>query len=350
MTIQRNRLLVLLLLWGLLFLTCLSLGYPTLNRYTPSQPQLSDSEYYAPLVEKGFSEEIDQFWRYRVLVPYVAKPFYWLGQGRIGTWNPVYFGLLIANSIFISLAALFLLFITELIVDNIKIGFITSLIFLTHFNTTNFYLSGLVDSAEVFLVVFTAWLLLSNRWFILPVVGVLAALTKATAIAFPVILSCGWYAWQWMEQGWRWKPVLIIACLVVVSFSTLSVLHSAFAPGIVWPWEIVAGKAAPVASDVISRLIGFATSRSVYYTFIWLLPLGLLGIRAMPKPWIAGSVLSFVVAALLAAMIPTGQNVSRPLFTAIGPILLVAAAVFLSNCMEKVCRSKMNSDTPKYRQ
>lgn len=344
MTMRRKRLLVLILIWGLFFITGFSLGYPTLNRYTPSQPQLSDSEYYAPLVEKGISEEINSFWRYRVLVPYVAKPFYWLGQGRIGTWNPVYFGLLMANSIFISLGALFLLIITELIVGDIKIGFTASLLFLTHFNTTNLYLSGLVDSAEIFLIILVAWALLTNRWFILPFVGVLAALTKETAIAFPIILSSGWYAWQWMTQGWRWKPVLAIALLALAGFATLSVLQSAFSPVIVWPWEIVAGKSSFKISGISSRLFDLLSSRSIYYTFIWLLPLGLLGIRTMPRPWIAGSVLSFAAAAIMSAMAPTGENVSRPLFTAVGPILLVAAAVFLSDSLKKIGYGKKNPD------
>lgn len=344
MTTQQKRIYVLVLLWGLFFVTCFSLGYPTLNRYTPSQPQLSDSEYYAPLVEKGISEEVNAFWRYRVLVPYVAKPFYWWGQGRIGSWDPVYFGLLIANALFVSFAAIFLLTIAESITGNIKTGFMASLFFLTHFNTTNLYLSGLVDSAEIFLVIFTAWALLNQRWVVLPFVGVLAALTKETAIAFPVILSSGWYAWQWMTQGWRWGPVIAVGSLVVAGFATLSVLHSIYSPDIIWPWEIVAGKASLGVSGLFSRLVGLLGAQSIYYSFIWLLPLGLLGIRTMPRPWIAGSVLSLVAAALMAAMAPTGENVSRPLFTAIGPILLVGAAVFLSGCLDKIGRGKSNPD------
>ena len=39
----------------------------------------------------------------RVLVPYVAKPFYWLAKGRVGSWDPVMFGLLISDSFFYSL-------------------------------------------------------------------------------------------------------------------------------------------------------------------------------------------------------------------------------------------------------
>ena len=91
------------MVWGLFVLICLSLGYPTLNRYAPDTSanpieqqwsSLADTIYYSSLVEKGFMEEPDSHWRYRVLVPYVAKPFYLLSKGNIGSWNPIFFGLM----------------------------------------------------------------------------------------------------------------------------------------------------------------------------------------------------------------------------------------------------------------
>ena len=41
-----------MLLWGVFFLICLGLGYPTLNRYDPRKA-LSDSARYAKLVTDG---------------------------------------------------------------------------------------------------------------------------------------------------------------------------------------------------------------------------------------------------------------------------------------------------------
>ena len=98
------------MVWCLFFLICFSLGYPTLNRYTPDTAaatsaypfaSLGDTIYYTSLVKNGFMEEPDTHWRYRVLVPYVAKPFYLLSKGHIGSWSPIYFGFLIANSLLV---------------------------------------------------------------------------------------------------------------------------------------------------------------------------------------------------------------------------------------------------------
>src|SRR2546428_4465600 len=83
------------LLWFLFFLICFGLGYPTLNRYDPrSAPGTGDSGVYYRLVTEKPQESMG-FRGYRLLVPSVAKPFYHLAAGRVGTWDPVFFSLLI---------------------------------------------------------------------------------------------------------------------------------------------------------------------------------------------------------------------------------------------------------------
>ena len=108
------------LVWCLFFLICFSLGYPTLNRYAPDtapasaenpSASLADTRYYASIIEDGFMGTPESIWRYRVLVPYVAKPFYFLWKGNIGSWSPIFFSLLVANSLFIASAAIFLFLI-----------------------------------------------------------------------------------------------------------------------------------------------------------------------------------------------------------------------------------------------
>lgn len=69
----------------LLFLVSFGLGYPVLNRYSPpSTLGLSDSLQYYRLVEQGPQAAIGH-WRYRILVPFLAKPIYWAVRGRLGT-------------------------------------------------------------------------------------------------------------------------------------------------------------------------------------------------------------------------------------------------------------------------
>ena len=83
------------ILWALFFLICLGLGYPTLNRYDPRiAPGVADSEGYYSMVigTTGAGDE-----SHRVLVPYLARPIYWLSNNRTHTWSPVFFALLVVN-------------------------------------------------------------------------------------------------------------------------------------------------------------------------------------------------------------------------------------------------------------
>jgi hypothetical protein len=95
-------------LWFLLFLICFGLGYPTLNRYDPrTVGGTSDSAWYYDLVTRG-PRAAELGMRIRLLVPYLAKPFYCVAKGRLGTWEPVFFGLLVANALLIATTAYFL--------------------------------------------------------------------------------------------------------------------------------------------------------------------------------------------------------------------------------------------------
>src|SRR5271154_2512835 len=99
----------LVLLFGIFFLIACGLGYPILNRFDPRQtPGLSDVQTYAALVarapnlEASLSAEDMRFRRFRVLVPWLARPFYLLARDRVATWDPVMFGLLVADSLFVA--------------------------------------------------------------------------------------------------------------------------------------------------------------------------------------------------------------------------------------------------------
>jgi hypothetical protein len=63
-----------LILWPVLFGICLELGYPTLNRCDPRKTGgLSDTETYYELTVHGPANQ-DAVRKYRVLVPFLAKP------------------------------------------------------------------------------------------------------------------------------------------------------------------------------------------------------------------------------------------------------------------------------------
>src|SRR5437879_13265240 len=100
------------LLFCVFFLIACGLGYPILNRFDPRQtPGLSDVKIYASLVTGTASPDFGHV-RFRVLVPWLAKPFYRLARGRVATWDPVMFGLLFVCLLFFSVYACLIVFFT----------------------------------------------------------------------------------------------------------------------------------------------------------------------------------------------------------------------------------------------
>src|SRR5712692_4331349 len=92
-----------LFVWATFVLICFGLGYPTLNRYDPRH-LLPDSAAYAQLAQDGPGAVASPF-RFRVLVPYLSRQVFLLARGHTGTWNPLLFGFLVVNSIFVATTA-----------------------------------------------------------------------------------------------------------------------------------------------------------------------------------------------------------------------------------------------------
>src|SRR2546427_13198799 len=174
-----------ILLWGLFFLICFGLGYPSLNRYDPRLvPGLSDSNEYYELVGSTPQAATGHF-RYRVLIPYLAKPFYWLAKGQVGTWNPVFFGFLVANAMFTATSACMLVFLGYTAVGDYAVALLGAMLYLVNFNVPNTFLgAGAVDSGESCLMLATTWAMATARWSLLPFLGVVGALAKETFVPF----------------------------------------------------------------------------------------------------------------------------------------------------------------------
>src|SRR5271167_1901584 len=116
------------LLFCIFFLIACGLGYPVLNRFDPRQtPGLSDVKTYAALVTGTASVEAGHV-RFRVLVPWLARPFYRLAQGRIATWDPVMFGLLIADSLFVAGTAVLIVFLGNRQLGSSAVGLVGALL------------------------------------------------------------------------------------------------------------------------------------------------------------------------------------------------------------------------------
>jgi len=73
---------------------------PSSTAFDPRQtPGLSDVKTYASLATGAaiLDPEDMRFRRFRVLVPWIAQPFYRIARGRVGTWDPAMFGLLVST-------------------------------------------------------------------------------------------------------------------------------------------------------------------------------------------------------------------------------------------------------------
>jgi len=181
------------LVFGPFFVMAFGLGYPTLNRYEPARVNgVSDAGDYADLIVAS-PRAVEGKLCYRVLVPYVAKPFYWMARGWLKTWDPVYFGLLVANAFFTATTAFLLFMAGRRCGGNRAVALVASCLSLLNFNTANWWLAGLVDSGEGCALMLLTWALLSRRWWLLPIGGALGAFAKESFVPLAVVYVAVWW-------------------------------------------------------------------------------------------------------------------------------------------------------------
>jgi hypothetical protein len=204
-------------------------------------------------------------------------------------------------------------------------GLVAALLFLVQFNVSNFYLSGLVDSAEVFFMTLTATTLRHRKWSMLPVVAVAGAFARETFVPLMALLAGGWFlGLSWSER--RISQAFSVGVAAVAGFFALAVIRMLVDGHMVWPWQIASDDGSfSMVLPHAKNLLG----RPILYTFIWLGPLGLMGMKYVDRRWAVGSIVAFAGATFLAAWGNAGDNVGRPLFSAAGPFLVCASALWL---------------------
>ena len=342
MTIKRA-----VFLWFLFFLVCLGLGYPTLNRYDPRKlpyAAVDGSIYYNIVVGNPSPPAVyDQAHRvntqvlaaenyYRLLVPCVAKPFYWLARSHVGTWDPALFGLLAANSLFIALAAVLLVDTGYRVLNDYPVALLGAALFLLSFAVANLDLAGFVDSAEACFMMVVVWTLYTGRWPLLPLWGIPGALAKETFAPLAGLFALGWWLMEARQSTRSFTRLAWVLAMGVTSMATVTLAMSYVSGGLVWPWQFAASMGA-------ERLLGFGyllaflrclTDRTFWYVFVWLLPLGLLRLNRLPRPWVVASALAFGAALAMGAYNDARGSTARALFNVAGPILSLSVAALLT--------------------
>lgn len=309
-------------LLGVLFsLMCFGLGYSILNRYDPGKiGGTSDAAGYCDMVKNPLSIA-----SYRPFVPALAKPFYWAAVGRSKTWDPALFGMLASTSILTAATAVVIVAIGLEIGFAYPVSLLGALLFLLNFDVVNWNLAAYIDSGEVLFLALTVWSLIVGRWYLLPLWAVPGTLSKETFAPFAVILAFVW----WLNEKPR-RPVNLLWVLALAVLSGGAVLLS-FSEG-----GLVAGTVHYTVNMRKYADVGFAhavlqclTAHEFWYTFMWLLPLGVWHLRFMDRRWTWSVLCTFVAALLMGGYDDALGNTTRAFFNVSGPLLSLSAAALL---------------------
>ncbi len=323
-----------LVLWPLFFAICFGLGYPTLRRYDPRTTEgLSDAWKYYAMVTRADDSSFKEVFRCRILVPYIARPFYWFAQTYLHTWNPGFFGLLMANALFCATTVCFVVAIGNQVLNDLGVALLGATLYLLSFAVPNLQLSGLIDAGEACFMAAVIWSLLSGRWYLLPLWGVLGALAKETFVPFSCVFTLTWWLIERRQNKLRpaeprRAELKWIAALAIVGLATVMAVHTAVAGQIRWPWNIAVQARAPV--NFFVALWHCLTERSFWYVFGWLIPLSICRLKYFPKQWLVAAATTSAIAIMLGAYSNAGGTVGRATFNIIGPLLSLSVALFIA--------------------
>ena len=315
----------LVLLFFLFFLISCGLGYPTLKRYDPraSGNNPDSADYYA--IVTGDAQPAT-FRSYRVLVPLAARPLYRVASGRVGQWDPVFFSLLVINSMLTAATALLLVSIGRRVTGDNGTALLSATIYLLNFAVANFQVAGLVDSSEAFFLLAVAWFLLNDRWRMLPVLAIPGATGKETFVPLSMVFA-GAYLAAWRTEGSRLARAGWIAVMGATGVATLIAVQSAVTGHFVWPGQLTIASAS--LGGYLTNLAGCFRRHEFWYVFGWLLPLSIWRLRSLPREWVIASTITALAALALGASISAEGNVARAMFDIAGPMLSLSVAMFI---------------------
>ena len=324
--LSRDAAVNLVLRWLLFFVIALGLGYAAVSRYDPRQiASLSDSLIYTRLVTGAPIMGRDS--RFRILVPYVARPFYWIAKGRLGSDRAALLALLIANSIFCATSASLLVAIAFRVLGDLSTALLSALLYLSSFAVPHLQLAGTIDSGEACFALALTFSLLTNRWWLLPLWAFLGALAKETFVPLATLFALTW----WFIVSRRspqyrshiWWPV----AAGIIGLVTVTSIQSIIAGYFKLPWQV---EVVEPGTGYVTRVGDSLFSPSFWYVFAWLLPLGVWRLRHLPREWVFASAAAALGALALGVFKGAGPNVARPMFDFAGPLLSVSVAILIT--------------------
>lgn len=284
--------------WPLFVLICMGLGYPALNRYDPTKLEgTSDVGEYRDIVMGRTPQRAAEGGAY----------------ARIARSENF-------SRVLVSVGCRLTL--------NAATALLGATLFLLNFVVANHNLVGLIDSGEGCFVMAIVWSLLTGRWFLLPIWGVFGALAKETFAPLSALLALGWWLSEARRGHIQLSCLAWICALPVASLTPVTIAMTTAAGGLIWPWQFAGHMGA--GAGFLAGLRGCILNHTFWYVFIWLLPLGVLRLLRLPRPWVLGSALAFCGASAMGAYNNALGNTTRALFNVAGPILSLSTAIFLA--------------------
>jgi hypothetical protein len=336
--IPRSRLLLLFLIF---FSICWGLGYPILNRIDWRQAPggLSDVVFYASLVTGPPAPDLTEYMQFRMLVPYLARPIYRMAKNHIGTWDPIMFGLLVVNSLFVALTVTLLLIVVHRQLGSYAVALGSAFIYLSNFAVPNLRLVGMIDAGEAFFLMALVWSLFQEDYWMLPLWGLVGATAKESFVPFLMVFSLSW--WLCSRKGLR-RPSTAAIWMVTSWIAALGSLTAL-------QWRITHVFRSPLQFGLylhqnaayLRHFLSSIGDRNLWHIFFWLLPLSLLRLWRLPRNWrIATAATSATAFALDAYFGATPGSVGRALFSIAAPLLCASVAIFL---FTDVSEGKLNA-------
>src|SRR5205085_3228638 len=143
-----------------------------------------------------------------------------------------------------------------------------------------------------------AWALMTERWGWLVPLAILGAAAKETFIPLAATAVVVWLAVEW-KRGPRVRRGLWAAAMMTAGLATVTVLQSVTRGHLVWPWSLAVEVGA--GGNYFLNLWRCVSAHEMWYTFGWLLPLGLWNLKRLPRAWVAASFAAMLVALALGA-------------------------------------------------
>lgn len=313
------------MLWLLFFSFAFALGYPTLNRYDPRTVGNDQNAYYEMVTHRtvpGYAP-----FAYRLLVPTVAKPFYWLARGRSGTWDPVWFGMLVANSLFCSTFSILQLVMGFRILRNLPLALLGCTLVLLSYAVPDLWLAGYVDASEACLLMAVTLCIFTGKWWSLPLIGIVGGIAKQTFLPFATVFALVWWISTEKSKRSYWQLVCI-AGMALTSFASIIFAFRWVEGTFMMPWSMASHwwNYGTLGSN-LSKTI---TDYRFIYPFVWILPLGLWRLNRFPKSWVMATIVTGLFAFGFAGFTQIGASVNRPVFNVIAPLFALSTACFIS--------------------